>query len=104
MLSKMLAFFTRVKLLNNSIFFVTAVWAATAVELEIGIDPAVESSKGQRNFSNPFSRRSSATSLGRTPKILDSSIQHGSEVPACASRRSITARSRAGADAAPDAP
>ena len=35
MLSKMLACFTRVKLLNNSIFLVTAVWAATAVELEI---------------------------------------------------------------------
>ena len=46
MLSKMLACFTRVKLLNNSTFRVTAVCAATADELEIGIDAAVLSSSG----------------------------------------------------------
>ena len=40
-LSKMLACFTRVKLLNSSVFLVTTVWAATAVELEIGMAPAV---------------------------------------------------------------
>ena len=39
--SKMLACSTPVKLLNNSTFLVTAVWAATALELEIGIVPAV---------------------------------------------------------------
>ena len=53
----MLACLTLVKLLNNSTFLVTAVWAATALELEIGIVPAVVSSMGKRNRSSPFSRR-----------------------------------------------
>ncbi len=50
MLSKMLACFTLVKLLNSSTFRVTAVWAATAVELEIGIDPAVLKLRGKQKL------------------------------------------------------
>src|SRR5712692_455163 len=88
-LSKILACFTVAKLLKSSTFRVTAVWAATADELEIGIDPAVFSSSGKRSLSRLFSRRNRATSCCCTWKTSDSSTQNWKGVGFWSSRYSI---------------
>src|SRR5580704_7073999 len=74
--SKMLACRTFTKLLNSSTFLVMAVCAATAEELETGIDPAVFRCSGTRNLSRPFSRRSNAISVDFTLNCLASSAQN----------------------------
>src|ERR1035438_4496369 len=61
MVSKMLACFTRAKLLKISAFLLRAVWAATAL-LEMGMAPVVRRCSGKMNLSRPPSSRSSATS------------------------------------------
>src|SRR5207249_3098375 len=86
--SKILACFTRGKLLNSSSFLLIAVCAAIADEPESGIAPAVLSSSGNRNFSMPPSSRSSATSLERTRKVLESSAQNSEGVASIRGRLS----------------
>src|SRR2546422_3517326 len=75
-----------------------------AEELEIGIAPAVFSSSGKRNLSSLFSRRNRATSLCRTWKILDSSVQNWSGVGFWSSKCSSPRASEAGAAAEPPCP
>src|ERR1035438_5692663 len=69
MVSKILACFTRAKLLKISAFVLNAVWAATAL-LEIGIAPVVRRCSGKMNLSRPPSRRSRATSAYCTRNTL----------------------------------
>ena len=91
------------KELKSSVFLVDAVCAATDAELETGIDPAVLSCSGNRNFSRPFSKRNKATSLGRTPKSLDKAAQNLSGSGAWP-RTNCTELSEASAGAAATAP
>src|SRR5579863_5640181 len=69
MVSKILACFTRAKLLKISAFLLIAVCEATALPLS-GIDPVVRRYSGNTKRSCPPSSRSSATSVYCTRKIL----------------------------------
>src|SRR5579864_1044552 len=69
MVSKILACFTRAKLLKISAFLLRAVCAATALPVN-GIAPVVRKYSGNMKRSNPPSSRSSATSVYCTRKIL----------------------------------
>jgi len=91
------------KVLNSSVFLVEAVCAATDEELETGIEPAVFNWSGKTNFSSPFSKRNKATSLGRTPKNLETAARNVSGVSACAKANSTEdLLARAGAAAVPE--
>ena len=77
--SKMLACFTRAKLLKISAFLLSAVCAATAL-LDNGIAPVVRKCSGNTKRSNPPSRRNRATSLYCTLKILARTMHRSSAV------------------------
>src|ERR1039458_2166167 len=79
MVSKMLACFTRAKLLKISAFLLRAVCAATAL-LEIGMAPVVRRCSGKMNLSRPPSSRSSATSAYRTRNTFAQHRAQGQQV------------------------
>src|SRR5580658_776815 len=82
MVSKMLACFTRAKLLKISAFLLKAVCAATAL-LESGIAPVVRRCSGKTNRSRPLSNRSRATSVYCTRNILARTIETSMGVTPC---------------------
>ena len=82
MVSKMLACFTRAKLLNISAFLLNAVCAATAL-LDSGIAPVVRRCSGKTNRSRPLSNRSRATSVYCTLNIFARTMETSMGVTPC---------------------
>src|ERR1700722_17767735 len=80
--SKMLACFTRAKLLKISAFLLNAVCAATAL-LDSGIAPVVRKCSGKTNRSRPLSNRSGAASVYCTRNIFARTMETSMGVTPC---------------------